>query len=83
MSFNHTTCYDDICNVPAKTMTLQGISERMSGLTGWVKCAFDVYRQRRHLAQLSTSELSDLGLSRKDAQVEAARPFWDLPDDMA
>jgi len=38
----------------------------------------DVARQRRELAQLDDAMLADLGLSRHDAQREAARPFWDL-----
>jgi len=37
-----------------------------------------VARQRRALARLDDAALTDLGLSRLDAQHEAARPFWDL-----
>ncbi len=40
---------------------------------------YEVARQRRELAQLDDAILADLGLSRHDAQREAARPFWDLP----
>lgn len=87
MSFNTITCYDDVCddvcNVPAKTMTRLPFSALVSGLAAWIKRAARVYRQRQHLAQLSTRELSDLGLSRAQAQYESARPFWDLPDDAA
>ncbi|MFB9150357.1 DUF1127 domain-containing protein [Roseovarius ramblicola] len=39
---------------------------------------YEVARQRRELAQLDDAILADLGLSRHDAQREAARPFWDL-----
>jgi uncharacterized protein YjiS (DUF1127 family) len=83
MSFNTITCYDDTCNVPAKTMTRLPLSARVSAWAGWIKRAVSVYRQRQHLAQLSPRELSDLGLSRAQAQYESARPFWDLPDDAA
>lgn len=38
----------------------------------------EVARQRRELASLDDALLADLGLSRYDAQREAARPFWDL-----
>lgn len=33
-------------------------------------------RQRRQLALLSDSQLDDIGLSRRIAQAEAAKPFW-------
>ena len=38
-----------------------------------------VHRQRRHLAELSVHQLADIGITREEAQTEAARPFWDLP----
>lgn len=36
-------------------------------------------RQRQSLARLDDSALCDIGLSRRDAEAEAARPFWDAP----
>jgi uncharacterized protein YjiS (DUF1127 family) len=41
----------------------------------WLELA----RQRRQLAALSDSMLRDLGLTRADAEHEAARPFWEVP----
>ncbi|MBT8155582.1 DUF1127 domain-containing protein [Epibacterium ulvae] len=38
-----------------------------------------LYRQRRELAQMSDVELSDIGLTRAQAEAEAARPIWDFP----
>ena len=38
-----------------------------------------VYRQRRALAKLDEQALSDLGLTREEAETEARRHFWDLP----
>lgn len=38
----------------------------------------EISRERRALARLDTAQLRDLGLSTKDAQSEAARPFWDV-----
>ncbi|MFB3134883.1 MAG: DUF1127 domain-containing protein [Rhodospirillales bacterium] len=39
----------------------------------------DVIQQRRQLAELSDHYLADIGITREEAQIEAARPFWDLP----
>lgn len=36
-------------------------------------------RQRRHLAGLSLQALDDIGISPRQALVEAARPTWDVP----
>jgi uncharacterized protein YjiS (DUF1127 family) len=33
-------------------------------------------RQRRHLAELTPSQLSDAGITRADAFIEARKPFW-------
>ncbi|MET4103102.1 uncharacterized protein YjiS (DUF1127 family) [Roseovarius sp. MBR-78] len=38
----------------------------------------EIARQRRQLARLDDAALADIGLSRREAQREAARPFWDL-----
>ncbi|OEJ66908.1 DUF1127 domain-containing protein [Magnetovibrio blakemorei] len=83
MNYNTITCCDDMCDVSAKTMTQQLFGTRVAALVDWVKRAYDVYRQRRHLAHLSARELSDLGITRAQAQFESARPFWDLPNDAA
>ena len=40
----------------------------------------EVARQRRALARLDDAALADLGLSRRAARAEAARPVWDLAD---
>ncbi len=45
-------------------------------LAAWV----ELHRQRRQLLSLSDHMLHDLGLSRADAEGEATRPFWDLPE---
>ena len=41
--------------------------------------ALGVWRQRRHLADLDETALSDIGLSRSEALAEAQRPVWDVP----
>lgn len=38
----------------------------------------EVRRQRRDLLRLSDAMLRDIGISRADAEREAARPFWDV-----
>ncbi len=40
-----------------------------------------VHRQRRRLAELSDHNLADIGITREEAQTEAARSFWDLPSE--
>lgn len=37
------------------------------------------WRQRQHLAGLDDAALSDIGVTRKQALHEAARPIWDVP----
>lgn len=39
-----------------------------------------VWRQRRQLKALDTAALSDIGLSRREADAEANRPVWDVPN---
>ena len=50
-------------------------AHRKTGLMGYI----NLYRQRRALAALDDTRLADLGLSRRDAEVEASRPVWDAP----
>ena len=49
---------------------------RRTGLFGYL----DLYRQRRALAKMDDAQLVDLGLTRDEAQAEAARPIWDAPN---
>jgi uncharacterized protein YjiS (DUF1127 family) len=49
-----------------------------SGLS-LVRQVLGVLRQRRQLATLSNKQLADIGITREQALIEAARPFWDLP----
>jgi len=36
-------------------------------------------RQRRQLKRLDAARLHDLGISREEACIEAARKLWDVP----
>jgi uncharacterized protein YjiS (DUF1127 family) len=42
----------------------------------WLSSAFDRAGQRRALAELTDDQLDDIGLSRREASMEAAKPFW-------
>ena len=41
-----------------------------------------IARQRRALAQLSSTQLRDIGISRYEADVESTRSFWDIPENL-
>jgi uncharacterized protein YjiS (DUF1127 family) len=40
---------------------------------------FALHRSRRALAKLSVEQLADIGITRQQAEDEAARPLWDAP----
>jgi uncharacterized protein YjiS (DUF1127 family) len=61
----------------------------MKGMVSWgkvilirVQNAKAVARQRRRLAQLDSSQLKDIGISRSDALAESSRGFWDIPQNL-
>lgn len=63
------------------TLTLQRASRArpaQSLLSRFVQ-ARAVARQRKALAELDETLLEDIGLTRVDADREAARPVWDAP----
>jgi uncharacterized protein YjiS (DUF1127 family) len=41
--------------------------------------AFRIANERHSLGDLDEHMLRDIGLTREEAQTEAARPIWDLP----
>lgn len=41
--------------------------------------ALNVQRSRAHLKQLDEAQLSDIGVTQKQAENEAKRPIWDVP----
>lgn len=59
----------------SSSITLSRPAHRRTGLLGYI----DLYRQRRALAALDDTRLTDLGLSRSEAEAEANRPIWDAP----
>lgn len=52
-----------------------GFGKFLRRLAAWIK----VSGERRHLGRLSPHMLRDIGLHEGDADLEAQRPFWDLP----
>ncbi len=58
---------------------MRWLSPGLSPGLSFVRQALGVIRQRRQLATLSNKQLADIGITREQALIEAARPFWELP----
>ncbi|MCK8464298.1 hypothetical protein MUY35_10585 [Aliiroseovarius sp. S1339] len=54
-------------------------TKRLISPLSWLVHAWETHRERRALAKLDATRLSDIGLSYRDAQREASRPVWDIP----
>jgi uncharacterized protein YjiS (DUF1127 family) len=52
---------------------------RPAGLFEHLQSMLAVRRQRRDLARLDDNALKDIGISRYEADIEARRPAWDVP----
>ncbi|MEP4197594.1 MAG: DUF1127 domain-containing protein [Aliishimia sp.] len=61
-------------------VNLSSSSRRSGGLFAFAARAAEASRQRAALRRLDDAALFDLGLTRADAEAEASRPFWDVPD---
>lgn len=48
-------------------------------LAARIDAILSLRRQRARLTTLDDDRLADLGLTRAQAETEAARPFWDVP----
>lgn len=69
--------------LPTNTVVTAARQRRASTITRLLQQVtlwLEVRRQRRQLMSMSDHMLHDLGLSRADAEGEAMRPFWDLPE---
>ena len=53
-------------------------SRARHGIARQVVLMYDAWRTRRLLAELDPALLKDIGISRAEADVEAARAPWDL-----
>jgi len=47
----------------------------------YVLACLEVARQRRQLMTLDERALKDVGINRADADHEAGRDFWDIPEE--
>ncbi len=61
-------------DAPILMMMRQAIKAGTAKILLWAEVA----SQRRHLQSLSDEMLDDIGFSRSQARLEAARPFWDI-----
>ncbi len=52
---------------------------RVGKLYSLISDMYALRRQRRELSTLDDRALMDIGLTRQQAQTEAARPAWDVP----
>nr|WP_325249670.1 DUF1127 domain-containing protein [Amylibacter sp.] len=56
---------------------------RPSGQQGWLSkllAAGRLHKERRALTRLSNQQLSDIGITRAEADAEANRGLWDVPN---
>ena len=65
-------------------MTLLAIGQnckphRRFSLTSF-RDVMSLIRQRQTLAKLDARALDDIGVTREEAETEAARPIWDAPE---
>lgn len=51
-----------------------------AGLFRRILTALALHRSRARLADLPDHMLRDIGCTRAEAEAEAARPLWDVPD---
>jgi uncharacterized protein YjiS (DUF1127 family) len=77
---HHKTTGDMMSNTThAHSMTVQARGRSGSLLARLIQVHAG-WEQRRHLANLDDAALCDIGLTRAQANVEAARPIWNAPD---
>jgi len=60
-------------------VALTAPKSRSESLFAFAAKAAAIHRQRAALKRLDDTALADLGLTRAEADAEAARPFWDVP----
>lgn len=61
-------------------LTQPHASRRSGALFSFAMRAVALQRQRAALRRLDDRALADIGLTRYAAEIEASRPFWDVPD---
>lgn len=61
------------------SLTASHNARRAPSVLARLRSTYEVARQRKTLANLSDTQLADIGLTREQAQFEAGRPVWDAP----
>ncbi|WP_428609116.1 DUF1127 domain-containing protein [Sedimenticola sp.] len=63
-------------NLQASNFRLIGFNARVLPVFQWLYAAYERQRQRQALLKLDDRLLSDIGVSRADADNEGSKPFW-------
>lgn len=66
------TIHNQICDISIQT-------PKKLGFLRLASAAFSIWRQRRALARLDPSALKDIGVTQREALLEADKPIWDVP----
>jgi uncharacterized protein YjiS (DUF1127 family) len=66
-------------SIPRTTVALASKARRRQGFMALFWRLTGLRRQRAQLLRLDDRALRDIGLTRADAEDEAARPIWDVP----
>jgi uncharacterized protein YjiS (DUF1127 family) len=63
------------------TMTVRHVQSRglLSRLAETLRAALTAHAQRQALLNMDSLLLADIGLTAEQAQIEAQKPFWDVP----
>lgn len=65
-----------------KLFSVQKIAMWTKSLILRIHTARMITQQRRMLAQLDSDQLRDMGISQFDADIESAKGFWDIPENL-
>lgn len=68
-------------SVATSTMTIRRVEMQstLDRLAETLRLGLAAHRQRQALRGLDDARLADLGLTARQADAEANRPFWDVP----
>ncbi|WP_085905327.1 hypothetical protein [Kiloniella majae] len=66
-------------SAPKEATTL--LNRLLARTRNWFATAFEVRKERRVLADLTSEQREDVGLSKEQVHQESSRAYWDLPTD--
>lgn len=76
MNSQDNRCLDPAAEVPSRFEMRRGFRRWLTATLDRGLDWLDRARSRRQLARLDDRQLRDIGVSRTDADREAAKPFW-------